>query len=152
MDCDIMDFDKDSRIMMLTSGGCNVLDYVIEGAGMCQHEQRLAVPACCLSNTAARAAALYTGEVVAVDLNPRQNALLEMKMACIHALPYDKFWALFSAEGAAQEAPWFEFRSRMAGEHADLDALATQHVLAVRVARHQDLENARLLLEGVAQL
>jgi hypothetical protein len=41
----------------------------------------------------------FAGEVVAVDLNPRQNALLEMKMACIQSLSYEHFWELFSAAG-----------------------------------------------------
>lgn len=40
---------------------------------------------------------------MAVDLNPRQNALLEMKLACVQKLSYEQFWALFSAEGAAAE-------------------------------------------------
>jgi len=34
VDCDLMKLNKKSSIMMLTSAGCNVLDYVIDGAGM----------------------------------------------------------------------------------------------------------------------
>jgi S-adenosylmethionine-diacylglycerol 3-amino-3-carboxypropyl transferase len=33
VDCDLMKLNKKSSILMLTSAGCNVLDYVIDGAG-----------------------------------------------------------------------------------------------------------------------
>lgn len=96
-----MDLDKNSSIMMLTSAGCNVLDYVIDGAGT------LAATAgnltfCSLLRGSDFHLLLFAGEVVAVDLNPRQNALLEMKMACIQALSYEDFWELFSAAGEAE--------------------------------------------------
>ena len=46
-----------------------------------------------------------------MDLNPRQNALLEMKMACIQGLSYEDFWELFSAAGEA------EVRRQILDEH-----------------------------------
>ena len=57
IDCELLDLreSKKDTILMLTSGGCNVLDMLLEG------------PA----------------RVVAGDLNPRQNALLELKCAAI---------------------------------------------------------------------
>ena len=55
------------RVLVITSAGCNALDYAIEGPR----------------------------EVVAVDANPRQNALLELKLAGIRALDFDDFFALF---------------------------------------------------------
>lgn len=54
-------------VVAITSAGCNVLDYALGG------------PA----------------RIHAVDLNPRQNALLELKIAGIRALPFDDFFSLF---------------------------------------------------------
>lgn len=60
-------------IMMITSAGCNALDYVLQ-------EPR---------------------HIYAVDMNPRQNALLELKIAGIRNLDHDDFFALFGAGRAA---------------------------------------------------
>jgi S-adenosylmethionine-diacylglycerol 3-amino-3-carboxypropyl transferase len=62
-----LDFQPDDRVLVITSAGCNALDYLLAGAG----------------------------EVNAVDVNPRQNALLELKVAGIKALPQDAFFELF---------------------------------------------------------
>ncbi len=55
------------RIVMITSAGCNALDYAL-----CQPER-----------------------IDAVDLNPRQNALLELKMAGIRRLEFEDFFRMF---------------------------------------------------------
>ncbi len=55
------------RIVMITSAGCNALDYAL-----CGPER-----------------------IDAVDLNPRQNALLELKIAGIRRLEYDDFYSMF---------------------------------------------------------
>ncbi len=55
------------RVAVITSAGCNALDYLLAGAG----------------------------EVNAVDVNPIQNALLELKVAGIRALDHSAFFALF---------------------------------------------------------
>src|SRR5262245_43569994 len=62
-----LDFQPDDRVLVITSAGCNALDYLLAGAG----------------------------EVNAVDLNPRQNALLELKVAALRGLDYDSFFELF---------------------------------------------------------
>ncbi len=54
-------------MLVITSAGCNVLDYLLAGA---EH-------------------------VYAVDMNPRQNALLELKLAGIKELSYDTFFDMF---------------------------------------------------------
>ncbi|GIW96161.1 MAG: hypothetical protein KatS3mg110_4202 [Pirellulaceae bacterium] len=54
-------------ILVITSAGCNALDYALVG------------PA----------------HVYAVDMNPRQNALLELKMAAIRRLEYPDFFSMF---------------------------------------------------------
>ncbi len=66
----------DDRLLVITSAGCNVLDYA------------LCAPAA----------------IHAVDANPRQSALLELKLAGIRRLVYADFWALFG-EGAHRYAP-----------------------------------------------
>ncbi len=55
------------RIVMITSAGCNALDYAL-----CGPER-----------------------IDAVDLNPRQNALLELKIAGIRRLEYADFYSMF---------------------------------------------------------
>jgi S-adenosylmethionine-diacylglycerol 3-amino-3-carboxypropyl transferase len=62
-----LELDTSSRVLVITSAGCNALDYVIAGAG----------------------------KVYAVDVNPRQNALLELKLAALRALSYSEFFLLF---------------------------------------------------------
>ena len=57
-------------VLAITSAGCNVLDYALSGA-----------------------------RVVAVDANPRQNHLLELKLAAIRALDFDAFFAMFGRGG-----------------------------------------------------
>lgn len=55
------------RVVVITSAGCNALDYALAGAG----------------------------HVHAVDMNPRQNALLELKLAAARMLDYEQFFQLF---------------------------------------------------------
>ena len=57
----------EDKVLVITSAGCNALDYALAGAG----------------------------EVHAVDVNPRQNALLELKLAGIRNLRYEDFFAMF---------------------------------------------------------
>lgn len=59
--------NADDRVVVITSAGCNALDYLLAGAG----------------------------EVNAVDVNPIQNALLELKAAAAANLDYDSFFSLF---------------------------------------------------------
>jgi S-adenosylmethionine-diacylglycerol 3-amino-3-carboxypropyl transferase len=55
------------RIVMITSAGCNALDYVLNGPE----------------------------RIDCVDLNPHQTALLELKLAAIRSLEYSDFFAMF---------------------------------------------------------
>ncbi len=54
-------------VLVITSAGCNALDYALTGPK----------------------------EVHAVDMNPRQNALLELKLAGIRRLEFEDFFAMF---------------------------------------------------------
>jgi len=70
VDCELLSIrpkQKDT-VLMLTSGGCNVLDMALEGAE----------------------------KVVAADLNPHQNALLELKCVAIEHLTHEEFFAIFA--------------------------------------------------------
>lgn len=62
-----LELTSEDRVLVITSAGCNALDYALAG------------PA----------------HVHAVDMNPRQNALLELKMAGIRKLDYSDFFRLF---------------------------------------------------------
>src|SRR6188472_2429474 len=55
-----LELKPSDRLLVITSAGCNALDYALAGAG----------------------------RVYAIDMNPRQNALLELKRAAIKRLDY----------------------------------------------------------------
>jgi S-adenosylmethionine-diacylglycerol 3-amino-3-carboxypropyl transferase len=65
----------EDRVLVITSAGCNALDYALTGA-----------------------------RVLAVDANPRQNHLLELKCAGIRALDFEAFFTLFG-DGGSPDAP-----------------------------------------------
>jgi S-adenosylmethionine-diacylglycerol 3-amino-3-carboxypropyl transferase len=67
LDRQALELSQGDRLMMITSAGCNALDYLLAGAG----------------------------HVHCVDLNPRQNALLELKLAGIRRLEFDEFFRMF---------------------------------------------------------
>lgn len=62
-----LDIGADDNILVITSAGCNALDYALTSPN----------------------------HVYAVDMNPRQNALLELKKSAIRNLDYDTFFKLF---------------------------------------------------------
>lgn len=70
-----LDLGETDRLLVITSAGCNALDYALEGL------QR----------------------VDTVDVNPRQNALLELKLAGIRQLDFETFFELF---GRGRLADW----------------------------------------------
>ncbi len=70
-------------IMVITSAGCNALDYVL-----CEPRH-----------------------VYAVDMNPRQNALLDLKIAGIRALDFETFFRMFGY-GQLRHAKWI-YQSQM---------------------------------------
>ena len=67
MDRLALDLRPDDTLLVITSAGCNVLDYALAGPR----------------------------RIHAVDANPRQTALLELKLAGIRRLDFDDFFALF---------------------------------------------------------
>lgn len=67
LDRTALDLGPDDTILMITSAGCNALDYVL----------------------------LEPRHIYTVDVNFRQNALLELKIAGIKALDFDDFFSMF---------------------------------------------------------
>jgi len=67
LDREALTLGPDDRIVMITSAGCNALDYAL------QEPQ----------------------QINAVDMNPLQNALLELKLAGIRNLDYEDFFSMF---------------------------------------------------------
>ena len=62
-----LDLSPTDNVLVITSAGCNALDYALKSPN----------------------------HVYAVDMNPRQNALLELKKAAIRGLDYETFFQMF---------------------------------------------------------
>lgn len=75
VDRQALDLSAKDKLLVITSAGCNALDYLLAGCG----------------------------EVHAVDVNPIQNALLELKRSCILNLEYHEFFGFFG-NGQTPEA------------------------------------------------
>jgi S-adenosylmethionine-diacylglycerol 3-amino-3-carboxypropyl transferase len=67
LDHTALNIGKNDHILAITSAGCNVLDYALSSPK----------------------------KISAVDMNPKQNALLDLKMAGIRALDYETFFEIF---------------------------------------------------------
>lgn len=67
LDREALELGESDRLLVITSAGCNALDYVLDGLT----------------------------RIDAVDVNSRQNALLELKLAGIRELDFETFFELF---------------------------------------------------------
>ena len=67
VDRQALQLGRDDSVLVITSAGCNVLDYALQGPR----------------------------SIHAVDANPRQTALLELKMAGIRHLEFDDYFRIF---------------------------------------------------------
>jgi S-adenosylmethionine-diacylglycerol 3-amino-3-carboxypropyl transferase len=67
LDREALQLTADDEVLVITSAGCNALDYVLAGAR----------------------------RVYAVDMNYRQNALLELKIAGLRSLGHEEYFELF---------------------------------------------------------
>lgn len=67
IDRELMRLDDQSRVVMITSAGCNVLDYLLD----------------------------RPAEIHSIDVNHRQNALLELKLALIRAGSFQDLFEMF---------------------------------------------------------
>ncbi|KAJ1724567.1 hypothetical protein LPJ53_001157 [Coemansia erecta] len=67
-DIEVLDLSSGDRVLAITSAGDNILAYAAHQHGLTLH---------------------------CVDMNPCQNHLLELKLACLHSLDYSRFWQMF---------------------------------------------------------
>lgn len=79
-----LELGPDDTIAMITSAGCNALDYAIQAP---RH-------------------------IHCIDVNPRQNALLELKQAAIRQLDYEEFWQMFGRGRIANFPTLYKARLR----------------------------------------
>ena len=86
LDRQALNINEKDKMLVLTSAGCNVLDYALENP---KH-------------------------IYAVDMNPRQNALLELKIAGIRSLSFEDFFHLF---GKGQHRFFKELYQQKLREH-----------------------------------
>lgn len=66
-DAKVLDINPNDTVLTLTSGGCNALDIILQGARC----------------------------VVGVDMNPAQSYLLELKRVAVIRLPFEDVWKIF---------------------------------------------------------
>lgn len=66
-DRELMELDSNSEIVMITSAGCNALDYLLD----------------------------QPSSINCIDMNPRQNALLELKIAAFQNAAFEDLFQLF---------------------------------------------------------
>lgn len=84
LDREVMGLTGDDDLVLITSAGCNALDYALDNPG----------------------------SVHAVDMNFRQNALLELKIAGIRKLDFEEFFSLFGDGGHVSFRTWYGERLR----------------------------------------
>lgn len=82
LDREALQLAASDRLLVITSAGCNALDYALDGLE----------------------------RVDTVDMNPRQNALLELKIAGIRNLEHEEFFELF---GRGRSSNWEGLYERM---------------------------------------
>lgn len=84
IDRELLDLDSDSNVIMLSSAGCNALDYLLDDPSV----------------------------IHCIDTNPAQNALLELKKALFECGSYRMLWSLLG-RGYDNEFPVL-FRQKLA--------------------------------------
>jgi S-adenosylmethionine-diacylglycerol 3-amino-3-carboxypropyl transferase len=84
-DRELLQFDESSNIVMITSAGCNALDYLID----------------------------RPAQINCIDVNSRQNALLQLKLAAISQLDHSDLFAIFGEGRKADFASIYRQQLRM---------------------------------------
>jgi S-adenosylmethionine-diacylglycerol 3-amino-3-carboxypropyl transferase len=84
LDHEVLNIGPSDRIVMITSAGCNALDYLLRDPT----------------------------EVHCVDVNPHQNALLELKLAALTELQYEQFFEMFGKGRIANHLQIYKSRLR----------------------------------------
>jgi len=86
LDREALRIQRDDTLLVITSAGCNVLDYALENPR----------------------------RIHAIDMNPKQNALLELKIAGIKHLEYEEFFQIFGRGRIAEFKDIYRARLRPA--------------------------------------
>ncbi len=84
LDREVMELGPDDEVVLITSAGCNALDYALDGPR----------------------------KIHSVDMNFRQNALLELKLAGIRHLDHEQFFSVFGEGGTPAFREWYPQRLR----------------------------------------
>jgi S-adenosylmethionine-diacylglycerol 3-amino-3-carboxypropyl transferase len=84
LDREVLRLSADDDVVMITSAGCNALDYALDGPR----------------------------SIHAVDMNFRQNALLELKLAGIRQLDFERFFEIFGYGGHREFPAWYRLHLR----------------------------------------
>jgi S-adenosylmethionine-diacylglycerol 3-amino-3-carboxypropyl transferase len=84
LDREAMALGPEDEVVLITSAGCNSLDYALDSPR----------------------------RIYAVDMNFRQNALLELKIAGIRHLDFDQFFGVFGEGGHKDFGDWYRNRLR----------------------------------------
>ncbi|CAF4201719.1 unnamed protein product, partial [Rotaria sp. Silwood2] len=67
LDIEALELSENDNLMAITSAGCNILTYVLQ----------------------------KPKHIYAIDRNPCQNAILELKIACIKELDFSTYWKIW---------------------------------------------------------
>jgi len=86
-----LELTSSDRVLVITSAGCNAIDYALAGAG----------------------------HVHAVDMNPKQNHLLDLKLVAARQLDYATYWKLF---GQGRLPEWQQVYPELLRPHLNPDA------------------------------
>lgn len=84
LDREAMTLGPEDEVVLITSAGCNALDYALDNPR----------------------------RIYSVDMNFRQNALLELKIAGIRQLDFEQFFSLFGEGGHRAFGEWYNRRLR----------------------------------------
>jgi len=84
LDRETLTLGPEDELVLITSAGCNALDYALDNPR----------------------------RIYAVDMNFRQNALLELKMAGIRQLDFEQFFSLFGDGGSKHFNEWYQGKLR----------------------------------------
>ena len=95
-DRELLELNAESRVVMITSAGCNALDYALD----------------------------KPAEINCIDMNPRQNALLELKMSVFRNGNFDALFKMFGDGAYGNAAAFYHYTLR-----PSLPDFAHEHVV-----------------------
>ncbi|KAI9206168.1 uncharacterized protein BJ171DRAFT_499010 [Polychytrium aggregatum] len=134
VDLEFLDLTPEDKMLIITSGGCNALEY---------------------------AAKVGPARIHCVDLNPCQNHMLELKLAGLSSMTYNDFWRLFGdgyipGFGTLLDTHFSPFLSPYAyhfwKQNADFKSLFTTGCSGLAIRVFQFVVKARGLTKSVNRM